>query len=78
MGKAEKLSTSPTYSRSGSKRSKMIVKAVRQSDKNATATTAMKMDEAVETARETSESDEKWQTVGNQRSNKIQKSILMH
>ena len=79
MGKAEKLSPSPTYSKSGSKRSKMIVKAVRQTDKNATgqhatATSAMKMDEAVETDRETSESDENWQTVMNQRSNKIQKT----
>ena len=79
MGKAEKLSPSPTFSKSGSKRSKMIVKAVRQTDKNATgqhatANTAMQMDEAVDNDRETSESDENWQTVMNQRSNKIQKT----
>ena len=82
MGKAEKLSPSPTYSNSGSKRSKMIVKAVRQTDESATrqyvsANTAMKMDETVETVetdRETSESDENWQTVMNQRSNKVQKT----
>ena len=34
----------------------------------------MKMDETVETDREAIEADEKWQTVSNQRSNKIQKS----
>ena len=76
MGKVEELSPSPTYSKSGSKRSKMIVKAVRQTDENATGqdaseNTAMKMDE---TDRETSEIDENWQTVMNQRSNKIQKT----
>ena len=80
MGKAEKLSPSPTYPKSGSKRSKMIVKAVRRTDKNATGqhaseNTAMKMGE---TDRETSESDENWQTVMNQRSNKIQKTTRMH
>ena len=79
MGKLEKLSPSPTYSESGSKRSKMIVKAVRQTDEDANgqhaaANTAMKMDETVETDRETSESDENWQTVMNQRLNKVQKT----
>ena len=79
MGKVEKLSPSPTYSKSGSKRSKMIVKAVRQTDENTTGqhvseNTAMKMDETVETERETSEIDENWQTVTNQRSNKLQKT----
>jgi hypothetical protein len=76
MGKVEKLSPSPTCSKSGSKRSKMIVEAVRQTDENATGqhareNTAMKMDE---TDRETSETDENWQTVTNQRSNKVQKT----
>ena len=76
MGKAEKLSPSPTYSKSGSKRSKMIVKAVRRADENVTRqnaseNTAMKMNETVETDRETSETDEKWQTVMNQQSNKV-------
>ena len=79
MGKAEKLSPSPTYSKSGSKRSKMIVKAVRQTEENATGqlaneNTATKMDETVETNGETSETDENWQTVTNQRSNKLQKT----
>ena len=79
MGKVEKLSPSPTYSKSGSKRSKMIVKAVRGTDENVTSqnaseNTAMKMDETVETERETSETDENWQTVTNQRSNKVQKT----
>jgi hypothetical protein len=78
MGKIEKLSPSPTYSKSGSKRSKMIVKTVKRTEENATRqhaseNPAMKMDETVETNGETSETDEKWQTVSNQRSNKIQK-----
>ena len=34
----------------------------------------MKMDETIETDRETIEADEKWQKVSNQRSNKIQKN----
>ena len=43
----------------------MNVKAVRRIDENVTSqnaseNTAMKMDETVETARETSESDENW------------------
>ena len=81
MGRVEKLSPSPTYSTSGSKRSKMIVKAVRRTDENVTSqnaseNTAMKMDETVETDRETSESDENWQTVMNQRSNKVQKTNI--
>ena len=79
MGTEEKLSPSPTYPKSGSKRSKMIVKAVRRTDGNATRqhareSAAMKMDETIETDRETIDTDEKWQTVSNQRSNKIQKS----
>ena len=57
----------------------MIVKTARQSDEHATgqhasANTAMKMHETVETDRETSETDENWQTVKNQRSNKLQKN----
>ena len=79
MGKVEKLSPSPTYSKSGSKRSKMIVKAVRQSDENVTSQNAseniaLNMDETVETDRETSETDDNWQTVTNQRSNEVQKT----
>ena len=62
MGKVEKLSPPPTYPKSGSKRSKMIVKAVRQTDENAAGqnaseNTAMKMGV---TDRETSETDEQW------------------
>ena len=54
----------------------MIVKALKRTDENATRqpateNTAMKMDE---TDRETSETDENWQTVTNQRSNKLQKT----
>ena len=57
----------------------MILEAVKRTDENATgqhasATTAVKMDESVETDREKSESDENWQTVTNQRSNKVQKT----
>jgi hypothetical protein len=57
----------------------MIVKAVRQTDENATGqraseNTSMNMDKTVETDRETSETDENWQTVTNQRSNKLQKT----
>ena len=79
MGKVEKLSPSPTYSKSGSKRSKMIVKAVRQTDENAAGqhaseNTATKMDENVDTDRDTSETDNNWQTVTNQRSNKFHKT----
>ena len=58
----------------------MVIKAVRQTDENAAGkhaseNTATKMDE---TDRETSETDENWQTVTNQRSNKLQKTIPMH
>ena len=79
MGKAEKLSPSPTYPKSGSKRTKMILETVRRTDENAIRqhareNAAIKMDETIETDRETSETDEKWQTVSNQRSNKIQKN----
>ena len=79
MGKVEKHSPSPTYSKSGSKRSKMVIKAVRQTDEIATGqhaseNTATKMDETVETDRDTSETDDNWQTVTNQRSNKLQKT----
>jgi hypothetical protein len=83
MGKVEKLSSAPTYSKSGSKRSQMIVKAVRQTDENVTVqhaseNTAMKMDETLETDREMSESDENWQTVRNQRANKVRKPMSTH
>ena len=79
MGKAEKLSPSPTYPKGGSKRIKMIVDAVRRTDENvirqhARENDSRKMDETIETDRETIETDEKWQTVNNQRSNKIQKT----
>ena len=79
MGKAEKLSPSPTYPKSGSKRTKVILEAVRRTDENtirqhARESAAMKMDETIETDRETIETDEQWQTVSNQRSNKIQKT----
>ena len=79
MGKVEKQSPSPTYSKKGTKRSKMIVKTVKRTEENATGqiaseNTAMKMDETVETNGETSETDENWQTVTNQRSNKLQKT----
>jgi hypothetical protein len=64
MGKAEKLSLSPTYPKSGSKRIKMIAEAVRRTDENAIKqlareNPAMKMDETIETDRERSETDEK-------------------
>ena len=57
----------------------MIVKAVRQTDETATGQHAsenavMKIDETVGTVRETIEADEEWQTVSNQRSDKIQKT----
>ena len=79
MGKVEKLSPSPTYSKSGSKRTKVILEALRRTDENATGqhvreNTAMKMDETIETDREMSEIDENWQTVMNQRSSKVQKT----
>ena len=79
MGKAENLSPSPIYPKGGSKRTKMIVEAVRRINENAIRQLArenasMKMDETSETDRETIDTDEKWQTVSNQRSNKIQKS----
>ena len=79
MGKAEKLSPSPTYPKSESKRTKVILEAVRRTDGNAIRqhareSAAMKMDETIETDRETIETDEKWQTLSNQRSNKIQKT----
>ena len=56
----------------------MIVKAVRRTDENVTGqhaseNTAMKMDETVETDRETSETDENWQTVTKRRSSKQKK-----
>jgi hypothetical protein len=79
MGKAEKLSPSSTYLKGGSKRTKMILEAVKRTDENvirqlARENAAMKMDETIETDRETSETDEKWQTVNNQRLNTIQKT----
>ena len=83
IGKAEKLSPSPTYPKSGSKRTTMILKAVRRTDENAIrqharGSAAMRTNENIETDRETIETDEKWQTVSSQRSNKIQKTICMH
>ena len=80
MGKVEKLSPSPTYPRSGSKRTKVILEAVRRTDENAirqhaSESAAMKMDETIETNRETSETDEKCQTFNNQRSHKIRKRV---
>ena len=50
----------------------MILEAVRRTDENAIRqhaieNAAMKMDETVETDRETSETDEKWQTISKQR-----------
>jgi hypothetical protein len=79
MSRVEKLAPLLTFSKDRSKRTKMIVEAERRTDENAirqhaTATAAMKMDGAVETDREPSESDESWQTAMNQRSNKIQNS----
>ena len=77
MGKVEKLSPSLIYSKSRSKRYRMTVKAVRRTDdenttgRYASENTAMNMDE---TERATSETDENWQTVTNQRSNKFQKN----
>ena len=67
MGKAEKLSPSPTYPKSGSKRTKVILETVRRTDENvirqhARESAAMKMDETIEPDRETIETDEKWQT----------------
>ena len=77
MGTEEKLFPSLTYPKGGSKRIEMIAEAVRRTDENAIRqhageNTAMKMGETVETNGETSETHEKWQTAGNQRSNKIQ------
>ena len=68
MGKAEKFSPSPTYRKGGSKRPKTILEAVRPADGNATRqhareSDAMRMNETIETERETSETDEKWQNV---------------
>ena len=64
IGKVEKLSLSPSYPKGGSKMTKTILEAVRRTDENATRQLAtenavMKMDEAIETDRETSETDEK-------------------
>ena len=57
----------------------MILEAVRRTDENAIRqhareSAAMKMDETIETDRETIATDDKWQTVSNQRSNKIHKT----
>jgi hypothetical protein len=70
MGKVEKLSPLPTYSTGGSKRTNMILEDVRRTDENAIRqyageNAAMKMDETIETVRQTSETNEKWQTVSN-------------
>ena len=79
MGKSKKLCLSPIHSKSGFKTSKMMAKAVRRTDENTTRqhtsqNTAMKMDETVETDRKTSETDENWQTIINQRSNDVRKT----
>jgi hypothetical protein len=79
MGKPEKLSRSYSFPKSGSKRTKVILEAVRRTDENAIRqhardNAAMKMEDTIETDKETIDTDEKWQTVSNQRSNKIQKS----
>ena len=79
MGKAEKLSPSPTYPKGGSKRIKTILEAVRRTDENAIRqlareNAAMKMDETIETDRHTSDFDQKWQTVNNPRLKKIPKN----
>ena len=63
MGEVAKLSPLPTYPKGGSKRTKGILEAVRQTDEDATRqndseNTAMKMDETAETNGETSETDE--------------------
>ena len=81
MGKVEKLSPSPTQPKGGSKSTKVILEAVRRTDENAMRqhareNTAMKMDEIIDTDRETSETDENWQTVTIRRSNKIQKTNM--
>jgi hypothetical protein len=78
MGKADKLSPSPIYSKSGSKRTTMILEAARGIGEKSTRqlareNTAMTMDETIETHRETTQNDENRQTVTNQRSSKIQK-----
>ena len=57
----------------------MILEAVRRTDENgirqhSRESAAIKMDETIETDRETIETDEKWQMVNNPRSNKIQKT----
>jgi hypothetical protein len=61
----------------------MVIKTVRQTDENATGqhaseNTATKTDDTVDTNGERSETDENWQTVTNERSNKLQKPIPMH
>ena len=78
MGTTEKLSLSSTHPKGGFKRSKMMAEAVRRTDENAIRqhareNAAMKMEEIIETDRETSKTDEQWQTFSSQRSNKIQK-----
>ena len=78
MGKIEKLSPPPTYSKAGSERTKLTLEAVRHTRESTTGqhtneNTAMKMDETVETDREMSETDENWQTATNERSNKVKK-----
>ena len=59
----------------------MIVEAVRRTNENAIRqhareSVAMRMNETLETDRETIETDEKWQTVSNQRLNMIQKNNM--
>ena len=81
MGKAEELSPSPTYLKGVSNRTKVILEAVGRTDENAIRphareSAAMKMDGTIETDRETSDTDEEWQTVSNQRPSKIQKTTM--
>lgn len=79
MGKPEKLFPSSTSWNSRSKRSKVTLETVRQTDENAAGphasdNTAMMLDASVEADRETSETYENWQMVTNQRSSKVQKT----
>ena len=79
MGAAEKISPSPSHLKGESKRTTVILEPVMRTDQNAIRqhareNAAMKMDETIETDRETSKVDGDWQVVSNQRSNKMQKT----
>ena len=78
MGKAEKLSSLPTYPNRRSKRPKTIEKvASRDSETNsrqhANENNPMELNETIVTSDEMSETDENWHTVVHQRSKKLQK-----